>query len=348
MAPVNFTPGSTLPFIAAALFAFACGSSSQEGADAPAAGDNSQAGQGESGGSAGRASSGGRSSGGAPSSGGDSSGGSAGSSIAGGAEGDGSGGIFGEAGDAGSGAVSGRGGAGTAGGAGTVGVGGAVGLACAGVEPRADVPGTTCRSAADCGTGKICAEQQPVGCGAELPPDRQCEAHDDCDAGDLCVEARTPASCTSGLATRCMAACTSDSCPEGERCNGGICELTPCDDGFQCAAGFVCAPERATSNAHGCAPRNCNEGYDCGAGYVCDPNGSGGCLAVHCREGGDSACPVNQTCDDESSGRGCMPKPCEVDADCDCGACIQRCSGADCPPGQCASRLWICTYEAVG
>ncbi|HLV21500.1 MAG TPA: hypothetical protein VKZ49_11475, partial [Polyangiaceae bacterium] len=108
---------------------------------------------------------------------------------------------------------------------------------------------------------------------------------------------------------------------------------------------LVCAPGRTESDAHGCAPPNCNEGAACAPGFACDPMGSGQCEAVHCSEGGAAACPINQVCDATvSAGRGCLTKPCQTDADCDCGACIRTCSGEGCTSGTCQPRLWLCTF----
>ncbi len=251
-----------------------------------------------------------------------------------------SGGASASGGSAGSpttGGAAGEGGTGTGGNAGTPGDG----PACPGVAPRADVPGTTCRSQDDCRNGATCAPEYGVGCGAQLPAQRLCESDQDCGDGKRCVEATVRKPCEDGLETSCIPECTADSCGDGERCSNGLCEPVPCMDGFTCDELYVCAPDRAGADAHGCAPRNCNEGYDCDAGYSCDTQ-SGSCSAVHCREGGDAACPINFVCDDATGGRGCVPKPCATDEDCDCGACLHTCTGEKCPPGSCGPRLNLC------
>ena len=249
-----------------------------------------------------------------------------------------------------------QGGAGVGGGGassgGTSGGGGAGGAspACPGVEARPDVPGTTCRALDDCQLQYLCVDQPPSAtCGACTIPERECENDDGCASGLKCLidDSIDLCSCAGQLGSQCTARCTTDSCDAGERCNDGACEPTPCTDGFTCPELRVCAPERAGSDLHGCALRNCNEGYVCEAGYECD-GATGNCLAVHCREGGSAVCPLNQVCDDAVAGRGCLPKPCEADANCDCGACIHLCSGAGCGPGQCHARLWVCSPPAPG
>jgi hypothetical protein len=293
--------------------------------------------------SEGKQSGGGAGSGGSVSGGaGGASGGAGGSSGSGGASGG-----SGRAGAGGGGASSGS--SGTGGTAGTSDSGGASGMAgaagegpaCPGVAPRADEPGRTCRSSDDCTNGASCESDFSPGCGALLPAQRLCELDGDCASGSRCVEATVQQPCEDGLAASCVPECSADSCGDGDRCTDGICEPLPCTEGFDCDGLYVCMPGRPGADRHGCAPRNCNEGYECEAGYSCDA-GTGRCNAVHCRQGGAAACPINQLCDDGSAGRGCLPKPCEEDGDCDCGACIHRCTGLGCPPGECAPRLYLC------
>jgi hypothetical protein len=201
----------------------------------------------------------------------------------------------------------------------------------------------------NCGRSAVSSiDAESNGCGgAFLPADRECESDAQCLASERCVEAALDP-CRSGRGTSCEPACTSDSCADGERCVEGRCEAVPCDQGYSCSELQVRAPERAGSDAHGCAPRNCDEGAACGAGYAWDAKGSGRCLAVHCREGGSAACAINQICSESAAGRGCLPKPCAVDGDCDCGASIHRCTGAGCPSGECAPRLGLCITAAAG
>jgi len=284
--------------------------------------------------------------------------GSSGSSGAGGSTGGlagtgGSGASGGTSAAGGTGGASASGGAGGSGGNGGAGAsGGASGNApaCPGVEPRAEVLGTTCREPDDCSTvpGGYCSPEFPTfNCGACLPSVRECENDDGCSTGEICAEsAIPPCSCDAQGDTSCVPACTDDSCGDDERCADGHCEPISCSDGYTCGELFICAPERAAADPHGCSPRNCNEGYVCGDAYSCDTV-SGSCVALHCREGGTAACPVNTECDEGSAGRGCQPKRCEVDADCDCGACINPCSGASCGPGTCQSRLWVCAQQAA-
>src|SRR5688572_24075529 len=130
----------------------------------------------------------------------------AGASAAGGSERGGTGGTShvteGQGGlslDVSSGASSGSGAS-----AGSGGSAGEGGPACPGVEALADVPGTTCRSIADCRQGAICsAETQFNGCGgAFLPAPRECEDDDQCAANERCVESPLDP-CRSGVGTSC-------------------------------------------------------------------------------------------------------------------------------------------------
>lgn len=225
----------------------------------------------------------------------------------------------------------------------TTGAGG--GPACPGVEPRADVPGETCRSPDDCDFGATCSPEPISGCGFCIEPQRACEADEQCGEAERCVEFESLETCLCafGLASECRPACTATSCGDGYECIDGACSPRSCENGYECDAGLVCASGRPTSDAHGCAQPNCHEGRQCEAGTACDA-GTGECRVVHCSEGGTAACPVNTQCEPEALGRGCVPKPCDVDDDCDCGVCIQSCSGDSCPRGQCANRLYVCQH----
>jgi hypothetical protein len=79
---------------------------------------------------------------------------------------------------------------------------------------------------------------------------------------------------------------------------------------------------------------------------------TGRCLELTAEsERGAAACPINTICDPEAAGRGCLPKPCAVDSDCDCGVCMHHCSDLDCPPGprtQTASTCAICPFPSGG
>lgn len=219
------------------------------------------------------------------------------------------------------------------------------GPACPGVEPRADVPGQTCRSPEDCDSGATCSPEPFSGCGFCTQAPRACEDDDQCGEGEHCIEFESPETCLCvyELASECRPSCTDTSCGAGYECIDETCLPQSCDNGFECAEGRVCAAERATADAHGCAPPHCNQGHQCEAGTACDTD-TGECRVVHCSEDGAVACPVNTECDPEAPGRGCVPKACDADADCDCGVCIHTCSGPSCPPGQCAERLYVCQH----
>ena len=219
------------------------------------------------------------------------------------------------------------------------------GPACPGVVPRPDVPGETCRSPGDCDASATCSPDPFSGCGFCIEVQRDCESDDQCDPGERCVEFESSETCLCayGAASECRPACTASSCGDGHECVDEVCRQRSCENGFTCDAALVCAPGRQTSDAHGCAPPNCNEGRQCESGTTCDTE-TGECRVVHCTNGGTAACPVNTECEPDALGRGCVPKACDVDADCDCGVCIQSCIGDSCPRGQCANRLYVCQH----
>lgn len=197
----------------------------------------------------------------------------------------------------------------------TTGTSGDPGPACPGVEPRADVPGETCRSAEDCDNGASCVPEPYAACGACVHAPRECEDDDQCGEGEHCVEFESGLSCLCSreLASECRPLCTE----------------TSCDEGYECVDGS-------------CRPRSCTDGFQCASGTVCDVT-TGECRIVHCNEEGAEPCPMNTKCDPTAPARGCSTMECDVDADCDCGACIQNCTGQDCT-GRCVRRLYICEH----
>lgn len=232
----------------------------------------------------------------------------------------GTGGIGGSGGSSGAGGVGGNSGAGGSGGTGgTAGAGGMAGAGGAGgfcpdyPEP---LPGTQlCRSPSDCQVGQDCVAPGANigGCGTCMPPEHQCQTDSDCASGDVCVEFNTPCGCTNEPSSECRARCTSTSCGAGQRCNAtsGLCEPTPCNDGYACPADYRCATTAPEADAHGCEPIPCGQGY---------------------------TCPENTRCKPGTGGHGCSTLSCVHDADCDCGACVE---------GYCASGPGNCEYPPV-
>ena len=281
----------------------------------------------------------------------DGSGGASSNATSGASQTASSGGAGGHSGDAagttggGDGSVGSSGGASASASTAGGGSGGADMPACPGFAPRADVPGTTCRSPDDCDSGATCDAVAFSGCGACINAERECEGDEQCDAGERCVEFASleTCACSFELASQCRPACTATSCGDGEECDDEVCRPRSCENGFACDVNLVCAPGRVNSDVHGCAPPNCTEGRACEPGYACDAE-SGECRAVHCSEEGAMACPINTQCDAQAAGRGCSPKSCDADTDCDCGVCIHSCTGEPCPPGQCAGHLYLCNH----
>jgi hypothetical protein len=221
-----------------------------------------------------------------------------------------------------------------------------------GAAPAASVcPGTDlptgrqlCRTVQDCGPSAFnrCSFEYvpPVGCGACNRPTVQCTTDTDCrgDGGAadrICVAMDLPCTC-GGQNTMCAPGCTATSCGKGSRCNAtGRCELIPCTEGYDCGPTALCAPGRPGAFPNGCAIKSCRtDGFACAAGMECWPAGGdmNGCGPLRCDHGG-APCPVNSRCVG-GGGTGCQTKSCTQDADCDCGACIQK---------LCYARLFICS-----
>ncbi|MBN2193345.1 MAG: hypothetical protein JW751_11065 [Polyangiaceae bacterium] len=261
--------------------------------------------------------------------------GAAGGSIGGGGSGSGAtGGAMGGAGGEGGGATGGDGsgatggivatGGGSSGGTGNADV-------CPGVEPP-DPGYPTCRSQADCQASESCRSDPPTGaglCGACLPTLVECDSDASCGAGSVCVTNPDPCQCR-GQGTLCVPACTEDSCLPTEACAAdGHCVPRRCEEGFECPADQLCAPDRG--DEHGCAWAQCDLGErTCPEGFVCDPGSSlTGCRRLLCSEG--ATCPDNHRC--PGDGDSCTRLSCTSDAECDCGACVN---------GTCMDRPYLC------
>jgi hypothetical protein len=91
------------------------------------------------------------------------------------------------------------------------------------------------------------------------------------------------------------------------RCSttSGLCEPTPCSDGYSCPEGGTCGG--APADEHGCVPLRCEDGFEC---------------------------PKNTRCSADASGHGCDVVRCSGDTSCDCGACVNGTCASG--PGHCA------------
>ena len=154
----------------------------------------------------------------------------------------------------------------------------------------------------------------------EAPPPEQptCRSSSECSGGIPCVPAGTPPGC-------------------------GICRPTTreCEGRFSCEPGYVCVeeptpcgcePELSSFCRPVCSEDGCLEGERCGD--VCEP--------IPCSEG--FGCPPNTYCPDphdEPAGpidaHGCARIGCAIDADCECGTCVE---------GLCQSGPGVCQPPA--
>lgn len=185
----------------------------------------------------------------------------------------------------------------------------------------------SCREHSDC-LGAVCRTDAPnvsecVNAPATL---RRCDSDADCALGTVCAaDYLSTHPCQKSVDTSCLAACTAESCPAGQRCRqDGHCETFHCSDGYTCPEGWNCLAESSgrLPDANGCVYSICDtDGYQCPAGSRCDTeNGftNHGCVVYDCVN--ESPCPPNHTCD--STGTRCERKSCTRDVECDCGACF--------------------------
>lgn len=218
-------------------------------------------------------------------------------------------------------------------------------IACPGITPWPD-GARTCRTDADCGTNfsEYCAPEVNTGCGACFGPENQCAVDMDCGMGAWCATLpfNDPCNCTGETTERrCLSLCPATPCAADQSCDAnGHCVPASCMDGYACPQERVCDPAGVMPDDHGCAYLSCTAGYTCPDGYTCNPGAPGGtphgCQAISCKDG--FVCPANTDCDPTATGHGCIKRSCSNDADCDCGACIQK---------KCYDKLWICTSPAA-
>jgi hypothetical protein len=227
--------------------------------------------------------------------------------------------------------------------------------------------GRACRTLSDCGGGSFaCGPGEIAACGVcSITNATSCTSDTQCGAGFVCEPTRAA---SSGVPfAGCVNACNVSSCSAGMRCAAsGHCQLLPCGEGGACSADHICDASRSgadtrgcapkscetdgyacppkyrcggtTRDAYGCSPRPCTEDYVCPAGSECGGSApdAHGCSLTHCTQG--YACPQNTDCKaGQMLDHGCTRRTCNVDADCDCGACLSR---------VCEDQLHICSLGA--
>lgn len=218
---------------------------------------------------------------------------------------------------------------------GSAGGGGTFANICPGVTPW-PASRVTCRTSTECENGYACVDTPFTGCGMCMMPAHECVSDADC-GGGLCEEYEQTGLCAcGGLGTKCIPHCLDVACAAGFTCDpAGRCQPLSCAEGFACASDMVCGPAGAGADIHDCRPRPCDAGFTCGEGTTCAMGSAGadehGCAPIHCMDG--FTCPVNTTCTTDPDGHGCQRLSCEVDTDCDCGACVG---------GVCESQIRIC------
>lgn len=225
------------------------------------------------------------------------------------------------------------------------GAGGAGPAICPGASPAPDGY-TTCHTTSDCPDDwQYCDVDPDPGCGIQQVATMTC-AHDaDCGAAFVCQDYDLTGPCvdpSQSHGTMCTEWCTPGTCEPDRTCApGGHCELTACTQGWACAVGEVCEVGQAGADLHGCAPQPCSEGYDCGAGVASCAPGSAeadahGCVPTSCASG--YACGANQRCNPPyGDAHHCEKLACQLDADCDCGACVEQ---------RCEARIGVCVDPA--
>lgn len=164
-----------------------------------------------------------------------------------------------------------------------------------------------------CVPPELCEDYAPP------PPEHPtCRSASECSGGFPCVPVGTPPGC--GICLPTVRECEGRfSCEPGYVC---VEEPTPCG----------CEPELSSFCRPVCSEDGCLEGERCGD--VCEP--------IPCSEG--FGCPPNTYCpgpDEDPAGpvdaHGCARIGCAIDADCECGVCID---------GLCQSGPGICQPPA--
>lgn len=180
-------------------------------------------------------------------------------------------------------------------------------------------PGYVCGSELQCVPGSCVTDGYVCREGEVCDPERSTQPHG-------CL----PASCVTDD-YECAADRVCDEGAPGADIHG--CRIRACSEGTECSPERTCDPGAAGVDQYGCRERFCEgEGYKCAEGYVCEPAHQDadkkGCRKILCTEGAE--CPVNMDCPESGH---CTRRSCEVDSECECGACVL---------GHCHERLFYC------
>ena len=132
-------------------------------------------------------------------------------------------------------------------------------------------------------------------------PDGACRSDADCDQNNF-------ESCFTGDDANC-GPCQADAmeCLQDRDCGEGVCELIPIQCGCDGPVSHVCVPK-------------CTGDADCVDDKVCDLD-SGRCEFVSCTAG--AVCPPQFDCVPDAGGDDCVRHPCESDAECTDGVCVE-------------------------
>jgi len=181
---------------------------------------------------------------------------------------------------------------------------------------RCDNLDNDCDGTVDDGSG-LCPEPQVCASGRCVEPcfEGGCLDGQTCTAAGICVET----------------ACIPVTCPEGERCEGGVC-VAGCD-GVSCPLGQTCIAGRCVD---GCATIMCDP--------LCEACDSGSCIA-RCTS---TSCPTGQTCNTDGVCRAsACGSGCPAGEVCGDTGCVDACEGVTCPAGEICERGMCVTAPPV-
>lgn len=186
---------------------------------------------------------------------------------------------------------------------------------------------SACGGDLECGPGYRCVDFACVDEAAcrddfDCDPGRRCVHYAPGDPLGLCVKLDTCAPvcgagfyCARDLTCVPVGTCGSDrDCPDGARCEFGLCRDDACHDDAACELGFRCV-------AGSCSSTQCTWDDDCLAGEKCLDGTCGDHIACE----SDESCEFGEICQNGA----CVRTQCEHDEDCGDSAC---CTQASCSP----------------
>lgn len=143
-------------------------------------------------------------------------------------------------------------------------------VACNGVDGNG-----SCRDTNDCRGEEECSgRNDSPACG--MGPQRGCATDQDCFGDDNFCHAVGDFCSYSGIGSNCGAACTSEGCGQGFRCNAaGACEVLACDEGFACPEYQVCDMTSVVDvttvydRHNGCVNVDCTDDAQCLPDHAC-------------------------------------------------------------------------------